>query len=359
MRQIRLGVIGCGGIANNYHLPALVKIKEAKLVYACDIIPERAEKTREKFGFEKSTLNYREILSDPTIDAVCIFTKIEMHAILAIAAAKAKKHIFMQKPFAYSIAEGRTIIRAVEESGVKFTPSFMHSYINYSRAAKKIIDDGLIGDIYYIRHRNAIKNPHETAPSYGGCMMDIGVHGMDLICTLASSNVKSVFAHHIHPLPENPAASYGENALLDGIDYEALLQYELENGVKVNHDIFWGQISKPCRFETEIYGTKGAIYMAAPTGANPEAYGAGSQVSPVQYISRPDGSWRGITMEDFISCPVEDDFFGYVHHKTFIDDLLNGTNNSKNARNGFVPLQIVEAARRSIQSGRREQVLGV
>ena len=359
MKQVRLGVIGCGGIANNYHLPALSRVEGAKLVYACDIIPERAMNIMKKFGFEKYTLDYKEILADPTIDAVCIFTKIEMHAIIAIAAAKAKKHIFMQKPFAYSIEEGRKIIRAVEENGVKFTPSFMHSYINYSLAAKKLIDDGMVGDIIYIRHRNALKNPHETAPSYGGCMMDIGVHGMDLICTLASSDVKSVFAHHIYPLPEDAASSYGENAHLNGIEYEALLQYELENGIKVNHDIFWGQISKPYRFETEIYGTKGAIYMHAPAGANQESYNGNSDDDSIRYAYREDGSWRGLKMEDFKSYPVEDVFFGYVHHKTFIDDLLNGTNYSKNARNGFVPLQIVEAARRSIQSGKREQVLGI
>lgn len=59
------------------------------------------------------------------------------------------------------------------------------------------------------------------------------------------------------------------------------------------------------------------------------------------------------------AAPVDPQFFGYIHHKTFVDDLLNGTNNSKTARDAFVPLQVVEAARRSFESGRIERVLGI
>lgn len=134
MKKIRFGVIGCGSIANEYHLPALRRVEGAQLVWACDLIEERAQKAKDDFGFEKYTLDYHDILNDSSIDAVCIFTKIEMHATLCIEAAAAGKHIFSQKPFAYNIEEGRKIIRAVDEAGVKLTPSFMHSYMDGSIA---------------------------------------------------------------------------------------------------------------------------------------------------------------------------------------------------------------------------------
>ena len=130
MKKIRFGVIGCGSIANEYHLPALQRVENAQLVWACDLIEERAQKAKEDFGFEKYTLDYHDIFKDESIDAVCIFTKIEMHATLCIEAAAAGKHIFSQKPFAYNIEEGRKIIRAVEAAGVRLTPSFMHSYMD-------------------------------------------------------------------------------------------------------------------------------------------------------------------------------------------------------------------------------------
>ena len=93
----------------------------------------------------------------------------------------AGKHIFSQKPFAYNIEEGRKIIRAVDEAGVKLTPSFMHSYMDGSIAARRIVEEGKIGEIRHIRMRNATKNPFDSAPGYGGCMMDIGCHGMDCL----------------------------------------------------------------------------------------------------------------------------------------------------------------------------------
>ena len=84
MKKIRFGVIGCGSIANEYHLPALRRVEGAQLVWACDLIEERAQKAKDDFGFEKYTLDYHDILNDSSIDAVCIFTKIEMHATLCI-----------------------------------------------------------------------------------------------------------------------------------------------------------------------------------------------------------------------------------------------------------------------------------
>lgn len=64
---------------------------------------------------------------------------------------------FSQKPFAYNIEEGRKIIRAVDEAGVKLTPSFMHSYMDGSIAARRIVEEGKIGEIRHIRMRNATK----------------------------------------------------------------------------------------------------------------------------------------------------------------------------------------------------------
>lgn len=72
MKKIRFGVIGCGSIANEYHLPALRRVEGAQLVWACDLIEERAQKAKDDFGFEKYTLDYHDILNDSSIDAVGI-----------------------------------------------------------------------------------------------------------------------------------------------------------------------------------------------------------------------------------------------------------------------------------------------
>ena len=258
----------------------------------------------------------------------------------------AGKHIFSQKPFAYNIEEGRKIIRAVDEAGVKLTPSFMHSYMDGSIAARRIVEEGKIGEIRHIRMRNATKNPFDSAPGYGGCMMDIGCHGMDLIHTVAGSSIEEVFALHLSPRDEKRREEFGERANLNGVENTAILNYRLASGATVFHEVFWTQVAQTNRFEMEIYGAKGVIYLYNPHRSDIVYYGWNLDGHP-----RKDIHWQ--------AAPVDPQFFGYIHHKTFVDDLLNGTNNSKTARDAFVPLQVVEAARRSFESGRIERVLGI
>ena len=346
MDQVRIGVIGCGSIANHYHLPAQVRIPEAKLVWACDLIEERARAARDQYGFEKYTLDYHDILHDDSIDAVCIFTKIEMHAILAIEFAGAHKSIFMQKPFAYSIEEGRRIIKAVEENGVRLVPSFMHSYMDGTFAAKKIIESGQIGELQHIRIRNSTYNPIETVASYGGCMMDIGCHGMNLVTTLTGQAIRQVYTSNLWYAGSAEPSAYGTEANLNGSENAAVLMYRLDNGLTVEHEIFWFQITHTERFEFEVYGTKGVIYLRHRNNLPVLEVGFNESGTPDE-----KAQWV---------CPeAEENFFGEIQHRTFVLDVLNDTHLSKSHREGFIPLQVVEAARRSAVTGKNETVLGI
>jgi len=67
MKRIKTGVIGCGGIATNYHLPAMARLDNVELVYACDLVKERADSAKERFGFVRCTLDYRDVLADPEV----------------------------------------------------------------------------------------------------------------------------------------------------------------------------------------------------------------------------------------------------------------------------------------------------
>lgn len=347
MKQVRIGVIGCGDIANNYHLPALARVSEAKLVWACDLVEERAKAACEKFGFEKWTLDYQDILNDDSIDAVCIFTKVDMHAVLAIAFAKAHKSIFMQKPFAHSIEEGREIIRAVEENHARLVPSFMHSYMDGTLEAKRIVESGVLGELQHVRVRNTTHNPLYTVSGYGGCMMDIGCHGINLVHTLTGGDsIHTVYAARLWYEGEPKPSPYGENANLSGNENAAALMYRLESGLSVEHEIFWFQIAHTERYEIELYGTKGSLYLRNINNLPVLEYGCnqtGTPTEPAQWF-HPE---------------VENTYFGVRQHRAFVLDVLNDTHESLTPRAGFMPLQVLEAARRSAATGKPEEVLGV
>jgi len=341
MQRIRLGVIGASSkIALEYHLPALSRCEGVVLETACDLNLEKLNDVKATYGFSKVTTDYHDVLADDEIDAVVILTKVDMHADVSIAAAKAKKHIFMQKAISRSLEEAQSILDAVNENGIKMTISYMHRYFDECRKAAEIIQNETLGEIQYVRMRNSAKNSELSAESYGGCIMDIGGHGIDLIRSLFKKDivkVKTLF----NDGKKQGASGWSLN--LNGDEVLAVLLYELEDRTKVIHEIVWSHISKSNRFEVEISGRKGSLYIRNPFIDSKLLLGQAE-----------NGVENGIVW----STPEhEDTFFGKYHHQLFIDDLRFGRHDSLTGEDGFVALSIVEAARRSMVSDQWEEPL--
>ncbi len=341
MKKVRIGVIGCGSIADNYHLPAMAKCENAEFVWACDIIEERAIKAKEKFGFEKTTLDYKEVLADESVEAICIFTKIDTHATMAIEACSLGKKIFMQKPFAYNIDEGRRIIKAIKDNDISFTPSFMHSYLPESLQAKAIIESGEIGKVESVLMRNTLHNPYHTAPSYGGAMMDIGCHGIDLIRTMTGQDYLSVFA--VTPRNIDPDKVVDTSTDLGGDERRATLVYHMTDGVTAVHEVNWSKVGNTTRCEMEIHGEKGTVYLLNPYNKEGVIYVSSEKANNSDLV-------KGVKID------VAPKFYGLTHHETLINDWANDTTDSKTPEDGFYTLAVIHAARKSMASGKPELV---
>ena len=110
--KLKVGIIGCGGIANGKHMPNLAKLKEIEMVAFCDIIEERAVKAAAKFGTEdaKTYLDYRELLEDPEIDVVHVCTPNRSHSFITVDALEAGKHVMCEKPMAKTYAEAKAML---------------------------------------------------------------------------------------------------------------------------------------------------------------------------------------------------------------------------------------------------------
>ena len=95
MAKLKIGIIGCGGIANGKHMPALSKLKDmAEMVAFCDIVVDRAEKAAKDFGAAgaKVYADYQELLADTSIDVVHVLTPNRSHCEITVAALEAGKH---------------------------------------------------------------------------------------------------------------------------------------------------------------------------------------------------------------------------------------------------------------------------
>ncbi len=185
----KVGIIGCGGIANGKHMPSLAKVKDCEMVAFCDIIPERAEKAAQKFGTPdaKTYTDYKELLKDPEIDVVHVCTPNRAHSFITVDALHAGKHVMCEKPMAINSAEAKKMLDAAHETGKLLTIGYQNRFRDDSLFLKGEAEAGTFGDIYYakataLRRRmvptwGVFLNEYEQG---GGPLIDIGTHALDL-----------------------------------------------------------------------------------------------------------------------------------------------------------------------------------
>ena len=147
MSKIKWGVIGCGGIADRRTLPGMMLADNAELVAVMDTNMEAAERCKEKYNAKYAFDNYDELLTIDEIQAVYIASPVFCHKEQAFAAAKAKKHILIEKPMALTSDDSKEIEDVCAKEGVKLGVGLMMRFAAYHQEMKKIIAEGKLGDI--------------------------------------------------------------------------------------------------------------------------------------------------------------------------------------------------------------------
>ena len=186
---IRVGIIGCGGIANGKHMPALKFVPDCEMVAFCDIIPERAEKAAKEFGTEgaKAYTDYKELLKDESIDVVHVCTPNRSHSFITVDALESGKHVMCEKPMAINSTEAKKMLDAAKRTGKKLSIGYQNRFRPDSQYLKAEAEAGTFGEIYYAKatalRRRAVPtwgvflNEYEQG---GGPLIDIGTHALDL-----------------------------------------------------------------------------------------------------------------------------------------------------------------------------------
>lgn len=202
LQPLRFGIIGCGRIALK-HGEALARLHEGRLVAASDIILDRAEGFTKRFGGEAYRYRYfEEMLEHPDVDAICICTPSGMHAEQGIAAARAGKHVLVEKPMALSLHDADALIEACQDSGVTLGVAHQNRFNPAIRRLRAALEQGRFGQINMaaaaIRwHRDdayyALAPWRGTWAQDGGCLMNQSIHNIDLLQWMMGP-VESVYA---------------------------------------------------------------------------------------------------------------------------------------------------------------------
>ena len=128
MAKLRVGIIGCGGIANSKHMSALKDIKEVEMVAFCDIILEKAQKAVKEYGTPdaKAYEDYKELLKDESIDVVHVCTPNRSHSFITIDALESGKHVMCEKPMAKTYEEAVKMCETAERTGKKLSIGYQN-----------------------------------------------------------------------------------------------------------------------------------------------------------------------------------------------------------------------------------------
>ena len=197
-----VAVIGCGRISNIAHFPALTKIEDVRIKYACDIILEKAQAAKEKFPkIENIITDYKVALEDSEVEAVFVLTPNYAHYTVAMDALRAGKHVFCEKPITINYELSRKMAEEAEKQGKMLVIGVCNRHHKSVEELAKMNREGAFGNIYHVHciFRNFRSIPGlggaftTKEQSGGGVLIDWGVHFFDLILyILGGAHLKSV-----------------------------------------------------------------------------------------------------------------------------------------------------------------------
>ena len=285
--SLRAGVIGCGAIGTQGHIPALIDA-DVEIVGVCDPAPGRAAAVAGQFGVANAFEHHEELLALPDLDLILIGVPNVFHAPIAIAALESGHHVLCEKPMAVSSAEGEAMIAAAKQAGKLLSVNQHMRFHPTAQAMRDAVADGSLGEIYFtdVRWMRSA-----GIPGYGswftrrelagaGALFDIGVHMLDLgLFVLGFPKVERVSARVTGFLGEQGVGQGGwgvdrGDAAFD-VDDTAAATLSLEGGGTFRMHVAWAAFAKEEERIT-VLGTRGGADRA------PNLHG---QKTPLQFFS--------------------------------------------------------------------------
>jgi predicted dehydrogenase len=189
--RIRIGIIGAGAVSDYHHVPGIRIDTRAELVAACDADMALLEKRKRDWGVEQITTDYEVLCADPGVDAVIIATPNFTHRPIALAAARAGKHVMCEKPLGLSGAEVREMADACQATGVVHMTAFTYRFAPSMRYLRHLLKSGSLGTPRHFRSQRFLDWP-ETSWGWrqykdkagAGDLFDMTIHRIDFAIDL-------------------------------------------------------------------------------------------------------------------------------------------------------------------------------
>ncbi|MBL7075764.1 Gfo/Idh/MocA family oxidoreductase [candidate division KSB1 bacterium] len=335
--RLGFGIIGCGTIAP-FHVNGIMKNKDADLVAVSDVREDKTKEFAGKYGIDWYT-DFHQLLRRNDIDIVSICTPSSMHADMTVAAAKAGKHVIVEKPLGINLEQTDRAIKACQKAGVKLAVAFQLRLEGTFKGVKRAIDEGvlgnlILGDTYIKSYRS--QEYYDSADwkgtwefDGGGALMNQGIHGIDLLLWMMGP-VDTVYAYT------------GTLARNIQVEDTAVAVLTFKNGA---FGVIEGTTSVYPGLEPrlEIHGTKGTVVMVGNNIERREIIGEEKE----KPIYKESSVGRGV---------AEPTDIGMEGHRLLIEDMIEAMKENRspaiNGSEGRKAVELILAIYRSARTNK-------
>ncbi|MEK3725061.1 Gfo/Idh/MocA family protein [Paenibacillus sp. FSL H8-0034] len=351
---VKVGIIGCGGIANGKHLPSLSKLGTVELVAFCDIVVEKAHKAAKQYGVAGAKVyeDYTELLKDGSIDVIHVCTPNDSHAEISIAALESGKHVMCEKPMAKTAADARRMVEVAKRTGKKLTVGYNNRFRPDSLYLKQVASNGDLGDIYFAK-AHAIRR--RAVPTWGvfldeekqggGPLIDIGTHALDLtLWVMDNYEPKAVLGTTFHKLSqkENAANAWGSwDPKKFTVEDSAFGMITMKNGATIILESSWALNTLDVKeAKCTLSGTEGGADMEDGLRLNGEKHSR-------LYKNQIELGTKGVDFYDGKQESMQD-----TELRLWIDAVIHDTQPIVTPEQACVVSEILEAIYESAKTGK-------
>ena len=336
---VRIGVLGCGGIARTAHLRSLARTPGAEVVALADADPANLAAARSLAPAAQCVGDYAHVLQMGDVDAVIVALPPALHADAALLAIRRGKHVYVEKPLATSVADANHVITAWQDSGLTGMMGFNYRYNPIVRRARERIAAGAAGNPIGVR--TVFSTPRRAIPSWkrqrdtgGGALLDLAVHHIDLVRFLLDAEISQVSA-------EVRSVSSDQDT--------AFLQLGLTNGATAQSMVSLSAIEDD---RIEVYGSDARVTIDRYRSLRLEETPARAGGALSGAVKRLIGEMAAVPYAlERRRAPLHDPSFPAAI-AAFVRAIQDGADATPSLGDGYRALAVIEAAELSAASGR-------
>ena len=198
-----LGIVGCGWVTANRHLPALTRVRELEVVALADVDAEAVDALAARFGVHARYGGVGQLLEDPRVEAVAVCVPPSAHVEVALAALEAGKHVFVEKPLALTLEDADRLVEQAARAGLTAMTGFNLRFHRLVRQLRDLVASGELGAIHAVGTTytdDVLLRPdhpdwRDARELGGGTLLEKAIHHFDLWRFLLADEVAEVYAH--------------------------------------------------------------------------------------------------------------------------------------------------------------------